>query len=59
MNKFYKIKSPTEILFNNEVELLPSVTELFEYELAYLEYKSLNKNEYGELSEKTYLRVNI
>ena len=48
MNKFYKIKSPTEILFNNEVELLPSVTELFEYELAYLEYKSLNKNEYIE-----------
>ena len=48
MNKFYKIKSPTEILFNNEVELLPSVTELFEYELAYLEYKSLSKNEYIE-----------
>ena len=48
MNKFYKIKSPTEILFNNEVELLPSVTELFEYELAYLEYKTLNKNEYIE-----------
>ena len=48
MNKFYKIKSPTEILFNDEVELLPSVTELFEYELAYLEYKSLNKDEYIE-----------
>ena len=48
MNKFYKIKSPTEILFNNEVELLPSVTELFEYELAYLEYKLLSKNEYIE-----------
>lgn len=46
MNKFYEIKSPTSLLFNNEVELLPSVTELFEYELAYLEYKSLNKNEY-------------
>lgn len=48
MNKFYKIKSPTEILFNDEVELLPSVTELFEYELAYLEYKMLSKNEYIE-----------
>ncbi|OQY00838.1 MAG: hypothetical protein B6I26_06060 [Desulfobacteraceae bacterium 4572_130] len=48
MNKFYKIKSPTEILFNNEIELLPSITELFEYELAYLEYKILQKNEYIE-----------
>ncbi len=46
MSKFYNIKSPTEILFNNEVELLPSVTELFEYELAYLEYKSLSETEY-------------
>lgn len=48
MDKFYKTKSPTEILFNDEVELLPSVTELFEYELAYLEYKTLSKNEYIE-----------
>ena len=43
-----KIKSPTEILFNDEVELLPSTTELLEYELAYFEYKSLNQNEYVE-----------
>ncbi len=50
MNKFHKIKSPTEILFNNEVELLPSVTELFEYELAYLEYIILDRNEYLERS---------
>ena len=48
MEKFYKIKSPTEILFNNEVELLPSVTELFEYELAFWEYKSLSRNKYIE-----------
>lgn len=46
MDKFYKIKSPTEVLFSNEVELLPSVTELFEYELAYLEYKILNETQY-------------
>ncbi|MCX6150394.1 MAG: hypothetical protein NTX22_07740 [Ignavibacteriales bacterium] len=35
----------TNILFDNEVELLPSVTELFELELAYLEYNSLPKSE--------------
>ena len=46
MDKFYKIKTPTEVLFNDEVELLPSVTEFFEFELAYLEYKSLSKDEY-------------
>ena len=46
MEKFFKIKSATHSLFNGEVELLPSVTELFEYELAYLEYKILNKSEY-------------
>ncbi len=48
MNKFYKISSPTQILFNNEVKLLPSVTELFEYELAYLEYKVLPEEDYPE-----------
>lgn len=48
--KFYNIKTPTEILFDNKVELLPSVTESFEYELAYLEYKSLPKKEYLERS---------
>lgn len=50
MNKLYTIKSPTEILFNNDVELLPSVTELFEYELAYLEYIILDKEEYIQRS---------
>jgi len=32
-------------LFGNEVELLPSVTELFELELAFLEYQSLQSDE--------------
>lgn len=32
-------------LFGNDIELLPSVTEVFELELAYLEYLSLNKAE--------------
>ena len=48
IKEFYNIESPTEVLFNNNVKLLPSVTELFEYELAYLEYKSLPENEYLE-----------
>ena len=48
MGKFFEIKSATQTLFNGEVELLPSVTELFEYKLAYLEYKILNKSEYIE-----------
>ena len=48
MVSFYKIESPTKVLFNNEVNLLPSVTELFEYELAYLEYKVLLSTEYLE-----------
>ncbi len=46
MDEFYKIPSPTQELFNNKVELLPSVTELFEFELAYLEYKTLDEKEY-------------
>ena len=48
MDKFYKIPLPTQQLFDNKVELLPSVTELFELELAYLEYKTLDKTEYLE-----------
>lgn len=35
----------TNILFDHEVELLPSVTELFELELAYLEYLALPKDQ--------------
>ncbi|RKY78828.1 hypothetical protein DRQ07_07145, partial [candidate division KSB1 bacterium] len=48
MSKFYQISTPTQELFDNKVELLPSVTELFEFELAYLEYKTLNPKEYIE-----------
>lgn len=33
-----------ELLFGKGIELLPSVTELFELELAYLEFQSLKKN---------------
>ena len=45
MVKFSK-SSITENLFGKGVELLPSVTELFELELAFLEFKSLQKNEF-------------
>ena len=48
MDNFYNIQTPTQILFKNEVALLPSVTELFEYELAYLEYKMLPSADYLE-----------
>ena len=48
MNKFYKIPSVINELFENKVELLPSVTELLELELAYLEYKTLDETEYLE-----------
>lgn len=40
---FFKLSSLTENIFQDKVELLPSVNELFELELAYLEYKSLPK----------------
>lgn len=46
MNRFYKLPSSIQELFDNKVELLPSVTELFELELAYLEYKILDEKEY-------------
>jgi len=48
MDKFYKISSVINELFDNKVELHPSVTELFELELAYLEYQTLDENEYLE-----------
>jgi len=41
--KFYKLPSLSQNLFKSEVELLPSVNELFELELAYLEYNRLPK----------------
>jgi len=43
--EFYKLPSFIENLFDKPVELLPSVNELFELELAYLEYNSLDKDE--------------
>lgn len=51
---FYNISSMVNSLFNNQVELLPSVTELFELELAYLEYHCLDKGEL--LSRSAYLK---
>lgn len=42
MVRFYNIPSSIENLFGENVELLPSVTELFEFELAYLEYSILS-----------------
>ncbi len=38
---FYLLPSFTNSLFNQNVELLPSVDELFELELAYMEFNSL------------------
>jgi len=46
MNRFDEELDAIKLLFNNEVDLLPSVTECFELELAYLEYKMLHKSEY-------------
>lgn len=42
---FYNIPSYTTCLFNGSAELLPSVQELFELELAYLEYSILQDSE--------------
>ncbi len=39
--KFYRLPSPLQNLFDRKVKLLPSVDELFELELAYLEYNCL------------------
>ena len=39
--EFYKFPPFLQSLFENEVELLPSVNELFELELAYLEHNCL------------------
>lgn len=43
--EFYKLPSFLENLFENKVELLPTVSELFELELAYLEYNSLDQDD--------------
>jgi len=42
---FYKLPSFLDAIFDDKIELLPSVKEFFELELAYLEYKSLCKDE--------------
>lgn len=54
IKSFYNIPSMVNSLFNNQIELLPSVTELFELELAYLEYHCLDKDE--SLSRSAYLK---
>ncbi len=41
---FYNLHPFLQNLFNRKVELLPSVDELFELELAYLEYNCLSKD---------------
>lgn len=46
--KFYNIASATSSLFEKEMELLPSVTELFEIEMAYLENKILDKTNFAD-----------
>ncbi len=43
--KFYTLVPIEKKLFGNDVELLPTVNELFELELAYLEYNTLDKDE--------------
>ncbi len=47
--EFHKLPSFLQSLFEDKVELLPSVNELFELELAYLEYTCLPK---GDLSDR-------
>jgi DNA modification methylase len=44
--KFYDISSATSSLFAKEMELLPSVTELFEIEMAHLEKEVLNESDF-------------
>lgn len=51
MNKlFYQIPEISNTLFGSDVKLLPSVDELFELELANLEYNLLSKDELIERS---------
>lgn len=51
MNKtFYEVSEIPSKLFGNDIKLLPSVTELFELELAYLEFNVLNSDELVERS---------
>jgi DNA modification methylase len=43
--EFYKLSSPIQNLFDSKVDLLSSVNEIFELELAYLEYNCIPKND--------------
>lgn len=54
MKKFYEIKNATQTLFGNEVELLPSVTEMFEFEMSFLEFSILDKNDL--LDKSAYIK---
>lgn len=49
-NLFYQIPEISNTLFGSDVKLLPSVDELFELELANLEYQILDKDELIERS---------
>ena len=50
MKKFYKTEKASNVLFGKDIELLPSVTEMFEFEMAFLEFSVLPKN---KLLERT------
>ena len=56
MKNFHEIEPATAVLFGKGTTLLPSVTEMFEYEMAYLEYNMLPKK---ELLERTAYIQNI
>lgn len=55
--QFYEITSFSEKLFGNKVELLPSVTETFELQMAYLEFKVLEKSDL--IKQSAYFKSGI
>ncbi|MDR0604828.1 MAG: hypothetical protein LBG80_11040 [Bacteroidales bacterium] len=50
MNKFYNVGSVIHKAFGKNIELLPNVEELFELEMAYLEFNCLSKEQLLERS---------
>ncbi len=50
MKRFYELNKAKEVLFGSNIELLPSVTEIFEFEMSFIEYSVLPPE---ELLEKT------
>lgn len=50
MKSVYEIKPVTSVIFGDNVSLLPNVDELFELEMAWLEYNLLTKEELLERS---------